>query len=493
MNTGTTRLLAISAAAWCTVSSLGQEIESLGPWLPPLSTPTNATFGTRMACNGDWLAIASDHEVPNVYGEGMVHLYERTSESWEPRQTITAPDGFDGNHFGLPVVLGEERLIIGSPTDDDLGSWAGAAYIYKLTRGSWTLEQKVFPPNWVNSVYSLFGHAASFGINEDEILIGAFNESTEGAFSGAAYAFRLHQGTWEFTQRFIAPGTPSGTQFGTSIAVANGVLAIGMYGYRFPDASYPQGGVAIYTREREESIWSSAGYIYPENPQPFQGFGQWVDLNDDTLVVCSSSEDVDEQTEGVIHIYDMVESFPLLNTTIDAPMSGAQSFSFPSVLSQDGSKIFIGAANAAWIFQKIDGTWGSPVRLIPSQPAQGALFGLSAVFDGDEVFVGAPRHPLAGENAGAVFRFLLTDCNETDVLDVWELHAGISADGNVDDIPDECQDQPCDLNFDGKVNGADLGYLFGLWGTDGSNGADFDASGRVDAGDLGLVLASWTP
>jgi len=49
-----------------------------------------------------------------------------------------------------------------------------------------------------------------------------------------------------------------------------------------------------------------------------------------------------------------------------------------------------------------------------------------------------------------------------------------------------------DLNGDGAVDGADLGYLLNAWGTDDPV-ADLDGNGSVDGADLGLLLNEWGP
>ncbi|MCH2162058.1 MAG: hypothetical protein MK085_09325, partial [Phycisphaerales bacterium] len=51
---------------------------------------------------------------------------------------------------------------------------------------------------------------------------------------------------------------------------------------------------------------------------------------------------------------------------------------------------------------------------------------------------------------------------------------------------------PADINCDGMIDGADLGRLLALWGTDNATG-DLDGNGTVDGGDLGLMLAQWGP
>ena len=53
---------------------------------------------------------------------------------------------------------------------------------------------------------------------------------------------------------------------------------------------------------------------------------------------------------------------------------------------------------------------------------------------------------------------------------------------------------PCvgDLNDNGVVNSADLGFLIAAWGTADTN-ADLNEDGLVDSEDLGLMLSNWGP
>ena len=46
-----------------------------------------------------------------------------------------------------------------------------------------------------------------------------------------------------------------------------------------------------------------------------------------------------------------------------------------------------------------------------------------------------------------------------------------------------------DLNFDGRIDGADMTILLGSWGTSGPG--DLDGSGTVDGGDLSRLLGAW--
>lgn len=49
-----------------------------------------------------------------------------------------------------------------------------------------------------------------------------------------------------------------------------------------------------------------------------------------------------------------------------------------------------------------------------------------------------------------------------------------------------------DLNGDGRVNAADLGLLIATWGPCKGCSADLNGDGQVNAADLGLLVAAWT-
>ncbi|MDA1179903.1 MAG: hypothetical protein O2931_14025, partial [Planctomycetota bacterium] len=52
---------------------------------------------------------------------------------------------------------------------------------------------------------------------------------------------------------------------------------------------------------------------------------------------------------------------------------------------------------------------------------------------------------------------------------------------------------PCDLNGDGRVDGADVGLLFNSWGNVApGTAADKDNSGVVDGADLAAIFNNWT-
>ena len=90
----------------------------------------------------------------------------------------------------------------------------------------------------------------------------------------------------------------------------------------------------------------------------------------------------------------------------------------------------------------------------------------------------------------------LRDANETDDLgdivhSLWT-EEGMSAPVAMDSMEIELADGiPADLNGDGVVNGADLGFLLVAWGSPGPG--DLNSDGIVNGADLGLFLVEWAP
>lgn len=64
-------------------------------------------------------------------------------------------------------------------------------------------------------------------------------------------------------------------------------------------------------------------------------------------------------------------------------------------------------------------------------------------------------------------------------------------DGCIEDFCDCIPPNPADLNGDGIVNGADLGFLLSDWGSCAGCPADLNDDGRVSGADLGMLLAAW--
>jgi formylglycine-generating enzyme required for sulfatase activity len=84
------------------------------------------------------------------------------------------------------------------------------------------------------------------------------------------------------------------------------------------------------------------------------------------------------------------------------------------------------------------------------------------------------------------------DCDSDGRLDICEVLFDGATDENGNCTPDGCEYAIGDFGLDGAVDGKDLGYLLGAWGTADAF-ADLNRDGAVDGVDLGQLLGSWGP
>ena len=463
---------------------------------PPVSIE-GATFGNRLDLDGDWLAIGADRDA-HVAEPGTVHVYRRNGGDWIHRQTLVAPDAIAGDHFGLPVTIRGDVMIIGAPGDDDLGFWSGSAYVFRLVNEDWRFEAKLLPPVTENP-NALFGLSACFGRSTDEIIVGAYLESIEEDAEGGVWIFHREATGWVVRQRLGLPGPHVAAYFGRSVAVEGDLLAIGVSGL-VGQAGFRHGGVALHRAVGD--LWELDTMLVPVQPEPYQVFGEWLDLAGDRLVVGAPFEDAFGVDVGAVHAYRIIDGQPWFDRTIGpGDATGIRGFGFPCILSDDGGRLYAGGyaaevaglieAGSGWILEHDAADWGPAIRLRPEAPEASAFFGIGAALDTDHILVSAPRADAGGVDTGLVLEFPLPDCDGNGRLDAAEILGGELGDSDGDGVPDACEPLRGDFDGDGVVDGIDLGHFHSLWGTDGSEGGDFNGDGIVDGGDLAILLGNW--
>ncbi|MBN2021153.1 MAG: PEP-CTERM sorting domain-containing protein [Pirellulales bacterium] len=114
-----------------------------------LANPGNVDnlFASSLSLSGDTLVIGAreqNMQVPDppgpptdVLSAGAAYVYRYTGSSWTLEQTILNPDPVAGDWFGYEVAIDGDQLLIGAPRDDGLGDDAGRAYLYEWTGSAW--------------------------------------------------------------------------------------------------------------------------------------------------------------------------------------------------------------------------------------------------------------------------------------------------------------------------------------------------------------------
>ena len=138
-------------------------------------------FGGSVTLDGNYALISAEQDDDNGSGSGSAYLFDINSGSL--LQKFLAPDGASGDRFSRSVDLDGDLALIGSPGDDDLGTNSGAAYLFDINSGN--LLQKFLAPD--GNLFDDFGR--SVAIDGNRVLIGSPGDDELGTNSGAAYLF----------------------------------------------------------------------------------------------------------------------------------------------------------------------------------------------------------------------------------------------------------------------------------------------------------------
>lgn len=134
------------------------------------------------------VAMTDRHIVVGAFGDerlgeatGAVYIFDR--ETRQQLHKLIAPDGAAFDVFGRTVDADGSLVVIGAFGDDDMGRDAGAAYVFNLETGD--LVQKLLAPDGQDG--DIFG--IDVAIDGDLIAIGSIFDDAAALDGGSVYIF----------------------------------------------------------------------------------------------------------------------------------------------------------------------------------------------------------------------------------------------------------------------------------------------------------------
>ena len=345
-----------------------------------LLAPSGAVYyGTALSISsdsatGDFVIVGAPRTYSvGSYG-GKAYVYRRCPEGesgcvankWTKMKTLVAPDAEANDQFGSSVSIQRSYAVVGAPYEDAANTNAGSAYIYYGGNymNTWDFHEKIFDPgagandNFGKSVANHWYH----------VIVGAPNQDEAASNAGAVYVFKVNYfgGTWDAGTKLMAPeGDADATdQFGGSVGIAettSGTFAI--VGAMYDDeAGYNAG--AAYIFRKYSSSWDAGSKFMAPDPKAGQYFGNSVAL---------SFRDK-KATNAIVGAYIDPEKAPY--------------------------------AGAAYIFGYTGpgNVWDAGTKLMASDAAGSAYFGVSVSISDNYAIVGADKKDFDGyTDAGGAY------------------------------------------------------------------------------------------
>merc|ERR1719482_1813215 len=374
--------------------------DHVGVLIEPSDASPYDYFGDAVAASGEVLAVGAWKDDDNgMKNSGAVYLFRISphNAAWQQLAKLTASDAGQDDHFGRSVAIDGGVVAVGAYYDDDAGSASGSVYLFKYDGSrNWPQVAKLTAGD--AAAYDQFGR--SLAISGGVVAVGAHYDDDAGSNSGAVYVFRTDNGgvTWPQVAKLKPHDASGGDQFGNAVAMSGAVIAVA--------APRDAGAVYLFHTSDGGATWTQEAKLTEDDSALV--FGYFIALHDDVLAVSHPRKLGGDSTEaGCLHIYRRSNGewprWTSLRSEADKPFQ---------VALTDGA-LAVASDAVAYVYSNVDGTWVEAERhTFEAQSVSAAigssgyaafgLHGASQDFAGS-VAVYVPLAPLANPEVVAAF------------------------------------------------------------------------------------------
>jgi hypothetical protein len=375
-------------------------------------------FGWSVALSGDRAIVGAPLDDDHGDSSGTAYAFALADGVWTEQQVITADDAAEADGFGISVALDAETAIVGADHDDLVGS----AYVFVISDGTWTQQQKLADPDGLESGY--FGH--SVAVSGNTALVGAPGEGTSAVDPGRACVFVRSGGDWTLQQTLAASDSSPDDRFGDSVALRGDMALVGA---PLNDAAANDAGSA-YLFARSGDTWTQRQQFTPSAGSEGDSHGSCVALSQDVALVGAAFDDLCDTDAGSATFW-RIETRPWGTGEKLVASDGSASDEVGWSVAISGDTALVGAhldddaaddAGSAYVFVRSAGVWTEQQKLTAPEPAAYDEFGCSVALSDDTALVGAPNRDdgEGAQDAGAAYVFVRS-------AGVWSLQQALTA------------------------------------------------------------------
>lgn len=237
-------------------------------------------------------------------------------------------------------------------------------------------------------------------------IIGAWVDSSVAPYSGSAYVLDQTVDGWVVGQKLVASDGGQYHHFGLAVALAGDVILVGA-----TDAN----GIGVrtgaaYLFTRSANGWSQSDKLVASDGIYTAGFGRGVALQGDLAIVGAQAQHTTTPWTGAAYVYERISG---TWTEIQklAPSDGESNDWFGGSVALDGRIGCIGAQGAssargaAYVFEHGANGWTEVQKLAPVDLQRDDYFGWRVALDANTLLIGARGDDDKASNAGAAYVF----------------------------------------------------------------------------------------
>jgi hypothetical protein len=312
---------------------------------------------------------------------------------------LLASDGETWDDFGYAIAIDGDTALIGAYNDDKVGyDTQGSAYVFTRDAGG----------NWTEQIKLKATDAASsqyFGVSvalegDTAVICATYGD---GDPSGSAYVFtRDVGGNWTQQAKLVAADGPQ-SGFGEWVALDGDTVLVGAQGWLY-DNGNPSGSAYVFSRDASGN-WTQQGKLLAADGAPGDHFGWSVALDGDTALIGAWRND-----SAYVFTRDAQGLWTQEEKLVAADGVGYMEFGWSVALSVDtaliGAECDNDCAGSAYVFTRDAGSnWTQQAKLIGTDVSYGQQFGGSVALDGDTALIGSIADDDNGPDSGSAYVF----------------------------------------------------------------------------------------
>lgn len=173
VNTGAAYVFEFGEAGWHETDKLVQSQPAVGDRL-----------GITLALSGDYLLVSASGDSSNGVNSGSVRVFNRQAGVWTEVATLVASDGATWDMFGESIAIGGGLVAIGAYRESSESSRIGSVYVFERTGTDWTEVDKLVSGSGAGDLYGM-----SVALDAERLVVGTPRDDDRADRAGAAYVY----------------------------------------------------------------------------------------------------------------------------------------------------------------------------------------------------------------------------------------------------------------------------------------------------------------
>jgi hypothetical protein len=181
-------------------------------------------FGTSVSLSGTTALIGAEGDDDFDTDMGAAYVYTQGGGAWSQQTKLIPGDPHPGKLFGGAVAIEGVYCVVGAPGDPVQGLDAGAAYAFAQSGTTWTQEAKLVRSGGAAGDRT----GSSVGIGGQRVIVGSpLDDNAGGVDAGAAYIFSRTGGGWPQAGILRASDGEPGAEFGSAVDLEGATATVG--------------------------------------------------------------------------------------------------------------------------------------------------------------------------------------------------------------------------------------------------------------------------